>query len=208
MHAPTMASAITTRANLIDALQEASELEHGLMLQFLFAAISLTQRMAEGLTAAQEELVRTWKATLLGIAREEMTHLGTVCNLLAAIGGAPHFGRPNFPQSAKDYYPFAFVLTPLSDKTLYRFIRFELPQNEPPPEPPKPPSGLTAFALDAEALHFALGVHEPFEYEYVGQLYRQIRVELENISEGDLFIGPRPAQEFEEFSRRMRILTV
>src|SRR5690242_6702270 len=85
---------IATRSDLIHALTEAAELEHALLLQYVFAGLSLKQRPDEGLTATQAELVRSWKTTIELIARQEMAHLGTVCNLLSAIGAAPHLTRP------------------------------------------------------------------------------------------------------------------
>ncbi len=190
-------SSLATREDLIDALQEAAELEHGLMLQYLFAALSLKKRLDEGLTGKQQESVRHWQADILSVAREEMSHLGTVCNLLSAVGGAPHFTRPNFPQPAKDYYPFSFQLTRLSDETLYRFIRAEMPKGERPPDPPA-----------STAMDFAAVVPEPIEYEYVGELYGQIRSAFGAIPAEVLFIGPPRAQDVEQWSRRMQVLGV
>src|SRR6185312_12390548 len=45
-----------------------------------------------------------WRGVLRGIAVEEMLHLALVGNLMAAIGAAPTFGRPNFPQRS-GYFP-------------------------------------------------------------------------------------------------------
>jgi len=188
---------IDTREGLINALHIASELEHGLMLQYLFAAFTLKKHQAEGLTPSQQELARVWEGRVLSVAREEMAHLGTVFNLLTAIGGAPRLERPNFPQPAKSYYPFPFTLTRYSDETLYRFIRFELPKGEKPPSLPV----LTAeFVGPIEP--------DPVEFDYIGELYGQIRAAFSSMSEETLFIGPKFAQDSEEWSRRMRILRV
>ena len=84
---------IDTREELIYALHEAAELEHGLMIQYLFAALTMKKRLDEGISGLQQELVRKWEGQILAVAREEMAHLGTVCNLLSAIGGAPHLVR-------------------------------------------------------------------------------------------------------------------
>ena len=197
---------IDTRLELIDALYEAAELEHGLLLQYLFAALSLKKRLDEGITGSQQELIRKWEGQILLVAREEMAHLGTVCNLLSAIGAAPRFSRPNFPQPAKDYYPFNFTLTRFSDEALYRFIRAELPKGELPPEPPAAFTGIAPLALAPEML--AAAIPEPLEYEYVGELYRQSREAFNQIPEADLFIGPQSAQEEEVWSRRMQIIRV
>src|ERR1700736_3721364 len=166
------------------------------MLQYLFAALSLKKRLDEGLNGRQQETVRKWEEEILSVAREEMAHLGTVCNLLSAIGEAPHFSRPNFPQPAKDYYPFSFQLTPFSDEAIYRFIRAEMPKGELPPDPPP------------AAMGFAAIVPEPIEYEYVGELYRQIRAAFGDIPPEVLFIGPPRAQDVERWSRRMQVLGV
>jgi hypothetical protein len=50
------------------------------------------------------DAVTRWRKTLRGIAVEEMLHLALVSNLMAAIGAAPVFGRPNFPQRSR-YFP-------------------------------------------------------------------------------------------------------
>jgi hypothetical protein len=188
---------IDTREGLVEALHIAAELEHGLMLQYLFAALTLKKHESEGLTPSQQELTRVWEGRVLSVAREEMAHLGTVFNLLAAIGGAPRLERPNFPLPAKSYYPFPFSLTPYSDETLYRFVRFELPKGE---KPPSPPLGIAAFRRSIEP--------DPVEYYYIGELYQQIRTAFSAIPEEVLFIGPRFAQDSENWSRRMRILRV
>ncbi len=96
--------AIDTCEELINALIEAAELEHGLLIQYLFAAYSLKKRPPEGITWAQVEKVRDWERAILVVARQEMAHLGNVCNLLTAIGGAPHFERRNMPQPMSEYY--------------------------------------------------------------------------------------------------------
>ena len=83
---------IDTREEMIFALNEAAEIEHGLMIQYLFAALTMKKDLRENATGTQQELIRKWEA------REEMAHLGTVCNLLSSVGGSPHFERPNFPQ--------------------------------------------------------------------------------------------------------------
>ena len=82
---------INTREELAIALSEAAELEHGLMLQYLFAAFSLKRDLSEGMTAIQQSQIADWKATLLQVAHQEMYHLACVCNLLSAIGGYVRF---------------------------------------------------------------------------------------------------------------------
>src|ERR1043165_3918605 len=120
---------ITTRADLINALRVASELEHGLMAQYLFAVYSMKRYTYEGLDPVQLEFVRRWSASITLIARQEMEHLGLALNLLAAIGGTPSFTRPNMPQR-RDYYGKAGIKLTLTRgelDTIKRFQYFEAP---------------------------------------------------------------------------------
>src|SRR5947209_18448207 len=74
--------AVERRGQLIYLLREAAELEHGIMCQYLFAAFSLKQSLAEGLTPPQLEAVNRWRKVVLEVARQEMLHLALVQNLL------------------------------------------------------------------------------------------------------------------------------
>jgi len=179
---------IDRRDELIGALIEAAEIEHGLMVQYLFPALSMKKRLDEGISAPEQRMVRSWERTILGVAVEEMGHLGTVCNLLAAVGSGPRFGRPNFPQ-ATGYYPFAFDLLRFGDESLYRMQVFELPRGEPLPPPPRRPPRPAAALLSVGTV-----APDPVTYTYVGELYAQIRAGFEAIPEATLFIGPRAAQ--------------
>src|SRR5437763_12658922 len=122
---------ITTRAELINALRVAAELEHGLMAQYLFAVYSMKRYTYEDLDAVQLERVRRWSSSITLIARQEMEHLGLALNLLSAIGGTPSFTRPNMPQR-RDYYGKAGIkltLTRGNLDTIKRFQRFEAPDS-------------------------------------------------------------------------------
>jgi Ferritin-like len=192
---------LDTRTELIYALNEAAELEQGFMIQYLFYGLTIKKRLDERITGKQQELIRRWEYQILSVAREEMAHLGMVCNLLSAIGGAPHFERPNFPQKAVDYYPFDFILSPFSEETLYRFIRFELPKDEILPDPPISSSKSKLLEL------FPLAP-DPIEYDYLSELYNQIRFGFNHIKEDELFIGPKSGQDYEYWSTRVQILNV
>jgi hypothetical protein len=100
---------IENREELFFFLAEAAELEHMLCCSYLFAAFSL-KGAGEGLSEAQMAAVAGWKKQLSGIAVQEMGHLALVNTLLAAVGAAPHFQRPNFPQHGR-YYPPEMDLT-------------------------------------------------------------------------------------------------
>ena len=123
---------IETRDQLVDALNQAAELEHLLCCAYLYAGFSL-RKTPDGeddptLSQPQAEITRAWATQLMLVARQEMEHLGMVCNLLSAIGAAPDFARANFPQD-KAYYPLEkpFELLPFSMDSLKSFIAFEKP---------------------------------------------------------------------------------
>jgi hypothetical protein len=130
---------IKTRAQLMDALRLASELEHQLMCQYLFAVYSLkrypyerwsgSDKKHEVLTEAELETVRRWAMKITLITRQEMEHLGLALNLLSSIGGTPSFSRPNMPQKLK-YYGDANIKMELTRgdlNTIKRFQKFEKP---------------------------------------------------------------------------------
>ena len=87
---------IETREQLFYTLTEAAEIEHNLMCCYLYAAFSMKDE-ADGLSFEQAETVARWRRAIVSVAVEEMSHLALVANLMAAVGGAAHFGRPNFP---------------------------------------------------------------------------------------------------------------
>jgi hypothetical protein len=193
---------IDTREELINALYEAAEIEHGLMLQYLFAAFSCKRRVDEGITPLQQSLIAEFEGVLLKVAHEEMYHLANVCNLLSAIGSSPNFGRPNFPQPMKAYYPFDFQLEKLNDDSMYRFIVFELPEGEPPPPSPGRLGSMLAGATPVAPLAAA---PDPITYNHVGELYSKIQQGFRNIPESELFIGPRQNRDYEDWGLRLKL---
>src|SRR4051794_2866107 len=105
-------------------LHIAAEVEHALMVQYLYAAYSL--KKPEDLPKERQAIVRRWRKTLLGIAREEMGHLITVQNLLRLIGGPLVLEREDYPFRG-DLYPFHFRLEPVSKESLSKYIVAEMP---------------------------------------------------------------------------------
>src|SRR5437773_686840 len=59
-------------------LHVAAEIEHALMIQYLYAAYSLGGAQVP---PDRRALVQQWQAVILGIAKEEMAHLITVENI-------------------------------------------------------------------------------------------------------------------------------
>ena len=111
-------------------LESAAEVEHALMVQYLYAAYSLKggdQATDPAQQAALDDaLPDSWPRVLLGIAREEMGHLMTVQNLLALLGLPPNFEREDFPPR-KDLYPFSLHLERLSQRSLAKYVVAEAP---------------------------------------------------------------------------------
>lgn len=106
---------------LIRLLREAAEIEHGLMLQYLYCACSIKEPyqalVGQGAPTA---------TNILGVAVQEMQHMGAVNRLLVALGSCPHMDRQDFPYEP-DIYPFPFGLEPLSRNALAKYAFCEGP---------------------------------------------------------------------------------
>ena len=121
---------IKTREELVYTLSVASELEHSLCAQYLFTAFSMKRRLDEGITVLQQNQIREWESVILEVARQEMEHLGLVCNMLSAVGGAQHFRRPNLPLRPSYYgMDVVFKLQKFCHQTMSRYTRIEKPDN-------------------------------------------------------------------------------
>ncbi len=200
---------VKSREELIFLLCEASELEHLLMCEYLFAAFSMKQNIDEGLTAEQLEAVRRWERVITGVAVQEMLHLAQASNLLTAIGGMPHFRRPNFPQRARYYPPeVQLALMPFSEHALRHFIFLERPEDIDAQDAPEFEILGTPFvaATGAELVPVAQ------EFVTVGQLYRSIeqglRTLVEKYGERKVFVGPSSVQATGEYFRWSDLVAV
>jgi hypothetical protein len=177
------------RARLAELLTEAAEIEHDVMCQYLFAAFSMKKSVDEGcVNLLQLETMRGWQATLTSIARQEMEHLGIVCNLLTAIGETPYMWRANYPVSSR-HYPVAFQsdLRPFSLEALAQFIRIEMP----------PLADDDKRFLQEKEIPIARkdGVDAAGEFNSIAALYLEIERLFEDLDAvGSLFIGPPSAQ--------------
>jgi CDGSH-type Zn-finger protein/uncharacterized Fe-S cluster protein YjdI len=120
---------VITRELALHALYEAAELEHNLMCTYLYAAFSLKDGVADGLSPDEAEAVGRWRQKLIRVAVEEMQHLAAVWNITSALGGSPRFGRTNFPLDP-GYLPAGIVvkLAPFSPETLQHFVFLERPR--------------------------------------------------------------------------------
>src|SRR5262245_49439183 len=84
---PSVADAQTPKEDALGLLQLAAEVEHALLVQYLYAAASLEPSAGNDTRLAHN--------TFITVAVQEMGHLVAVQNLLLAIGGvdAHHLGR-------------------------------------------------------------------------------------------------------------------
>lgn len=116
-HGIPTAGKATARDEAIALLQAAAEVEHSLLVQYLYAAYSLDPAtdLARGRSIAR-------------IAHQEMGHLATVQNILSALGAAPYFDRQDRSPNADD--PIPFLLEGLSKASLERYIAAEMPALE------------------------------------------------------------------------------
>jgi Ferritin-like len=187
---------IEHREALIYMLCQAAELEHGIMCQYLFAASSLKQGTAEGLTPEELDAVTRWRRTISHVATEEMLHLALVQNVLSAIGAAPHLTRPNLPAPAH-HYPAGVTLTlvPFGEQALQHFLFLERPEGM----ALEGAKGIDAPVHEAVPL-MAEGdiVPQLQDFATIGHLYRSIEQGLARLAdkfgERHLFVGPPRAQ--------------
>lgn len=120
---PLLPPELSGRDYVVFLLRLAAEVEHGLMVQYLFTAYSLG---GPTVPASQQANVRAWQETMLGIAKEEMGHLVTVQNLLTAISAPLNFNREEFPHKTV-LYPFPFKLEPASLGSIAAYVCAESP---------------------------------------------------------------------------------
>ncbi|MDX6706709.1 MAG: hypothetical protein QOI48_2555 [Solirubrobacteraceae bacterium] len=98
-------------------LHVAAEIEHSLMVQYLFAAYSLR---GPQVPAGLRDEVRAWQETILGVAKE-MGHLMTVQNLHTALGLPLNLDREDYPWGS-EFDPFDFTLQRLTLDSLATYV--------------------------------------------------------------------------------------
>jgi hypothetical protein len=190
-------------------LSEAAQLEHMIMCQYLFAEFSLKQGAEEGLTSEQAQVVARWRKTLHGIAVEEMLHLALVANLMTAIGAAPTFGRPNFPQRS-GYFPspIQLDLLPFGEQALLHFLYLERPEGMEGQDA----DGFVPTAPRRGPLEAAEIMPRGQEYATIGHLYRGINDGIHalvaRLGERAVFVGSPRAQATPELFHWPELIAV
>jgi hypothetical protein len=187
---------VDSREQLVYLLTQASELEQGILCEYLFALYSLKRDPEDGLGAEQLAQVTRWGRTLSEIAVQEMLHLTLATNMLTAIGATPHFHRPNFPIRCQWYPPDVQVaLVPFGEEALRHFLYLERPDDIDLKD-----ADLFAVVCECQPLTATPTslMAAPQDYSTVGHLYRSIghgfaRL-VERYGEAEVFIGPVHAQ--------------
>ena len=120
---PLVEGAETAKQYALDLLMLAAEVEHALMVQYLYAANSIT---------AEDGAEENYHRKILNIAIQEMGHLATVQNLLLLLGGpdAVYLQR-DVRRAHSDKNPIPFVLESLTLTVLAKYVSAEMPA-EPP----------------------------------------------------------------------------
>lgn len=185
---------VGSREQLLHLLAEAAEIEHTLMCSYLYAAFSLKRAGEPGVSNAQGQALERWRKAILNVAIEEMGHLVMVANLTVAIGGRPHFGRPNFPV-APGYFPsgVAVRLTGFNAETLDHFIFLERPKDTAGEDSPE-------FEQDEYQRDQARPGLMPSAQDYstIGHLYEAVRSNLaaleRQLGREGLFVGSAASQ--------------
>jgi len=165
---PSVADAITPVEDAIGLLQIAAEVEHALLVQYLYANASVV-RSTGGMSVS---------GTIRTIAVEEMGHLIAVQNLLLAIGGreAHHFGRD---VSNPEFVPVPFVLEPLDRLSAAKYVVVERPKH----------IDDAAVLARVDALEEEVRIATGFDPNRVGALYAAIYWLLQP---SDVPFGPEP----------------
>jgi hypothetical protein len=118
----------TPRLKAIYLLQIAAEIEHALMVQYLYAAYGIDELSGESRGDKLLATVMRWKRDIRIVARQEMAHLITVQNLLISLGAETYLNRENNFSEHPDEYPFPVSFERLSVKSLAKYVVTESPE--------------------------------------------------------------------------------
>lgn len=163
------------RDEAVFLLTAAAEVEHALMVQYLYAAYSV-HVPASG--PAVEQL-KTLQDLLLQIAREEMGHLATVQNLLHIVGGPLNVNREHSPY-ASEIYPFRFKLEPLTLDSAAKYVIAESPLELSPAMSDEDKALLEQIGRDA------VRSNDGHEIRHVGSIFERLAHLIGNLTDADL----------------------
>ena len=186
---------VNDREELALLLSEAAEFEHAVMCTYLYAQWSLKRDESEGITTEEKAAIDRWRQLIRSVALEEMLHLALVNNLLAAIGMAPHFARPDFPIPEGTLPANVDLhLAPFNTRTMEHFVYIEQPEGI----EIKDGQGFTHECHYPRAVCADLLTPTSRDYRSQGHLYHGIAQGLrrltDELGEEGLFVGHGEAQ--------------
>ncbi|MBR1286207.1 hypothetical protein JQ597_29560 [Bradyrhizobium sp. AUGA SZCCT0177] len=119
---PVVEGADTAKKYAIGLLKLAAEIEHALMVQYLYAADSIDP----------EKDTENLAKKIRQVAIEEMGHLGTVQNLLLLLGGPQAFHmQRDVIRRKSPFNPIPLVLEPVTLLSLAKYVAAEMPEHVP-----------------------------------------------------------------------------
>lgn len=121
-------------------LREAANIEHALLVQYLYAGFSLKDRYLAARGGDRPPVT-----TMLGVAVQEMWHLDEVNGILIDLGAEPNMLRQDFPIET-GIYPFALSLEPLTLASCAKYVVAEAPASALDPTLPENAADLPFIA--------------------------------------------------------------
>lgn len=117
----------SARQFAIMLLRAGAEIEHSLLVQYLYAAYSIDDQYSQSHSGSPQTAMFTldWKTKIRLVAREEMAHLITVQNLLLALDEDFYLERSPIQGVLNQSIPFA--LEPVSLASLGKYVILESP---------------------------------------------------------------------------------
>lgn len=154
---PSVEGAHTAKEYALKLLRLAAEVEHELLVQYLYLSSSLSiEPASDGVS---------YKRKIAHIAIQEMGHLASVQNLLLLIGGREAiYLQRDLERQTSDLNPLPFALEPMTIGSLAKYATVEKPATVPP--------NLAAKAAELEALARRDAGVEPHR---VGMIYEVLR---------------------------------
>lgn len=186
--APLIEPPLAPRDEAALLLTVVAEIEHALMVQYLYAAYSVRDDQPNH---AQQAAARSLQAQLVQIAREEMGHLLTAQNLLNLVGASFHLQREHSPFESA-LYPFRFKLERLSQGSLAKYVTAERPAMKPAALSDDEWARLEQIERDART------ANDEHPVQHVGAIFERL-IELfedpiNGVGDGDLQFGHRDRQ--------------
>lgn len=170
---------LAPRDEAVFLLHTAAEIEHALLVQYLYAAYSLG---GDHIPAEHVQTVQGWRRQIAAIAVQEMFHLASMQNLIWLLGGPLNLDREDFPFRSQ-FYPFHFRLEPLTLDSLAKYVTAEMPEIQDPPEDLR------------EIIERATQATGGMMVNRVGALFLAIQQAFERLSEND--IRPETVDSFQ-----------